>query len=126
MAYVGLIAELQRSSRIEQWGSGVQRMLATCRDMGIRDPYFEEIATHFWVTIYTTVEKKPRLDKVESKIMKALKQSDEGISTQEIARIIKLSTRSTSGRLRKLVLKGMVVVVGRNDRDPRRRYFPAN
>ena len=101
-------------------------MVATCRDMGMRDPYFEEIATHFRVTIYTTVERKPRLDRVESLIMKALKQSAEGLSTQGVASIVKLSTRSTRARLRTLMSKGMVIVVGRNDQDPKRLYFPAN
>ena len=38
---------------IEQWGSGVQRMAAACRDAGLAAPVFEEIATRFRVTLST-------------------------------------------------------------------------
>jgi predicted HTH transcriptional regulator len=32
---------------IEQWGSGIQRMTAACREAGLPDPRLEEIATRF-------------------------------------------------------------------------------
>src|SRR5256885_3973776 len=38
---------------IEQWGSGIQRMTAACRDAGLAAPVFEEIGTRFRVTIHT-------------------------------------------------------------------------
>ncbi|MGH7821861.1 MAG: ATP-binding protein, partial [Candidatus Binatia bacterium] len=38
---------------IEQWGSGIQRMTAACRDAGLALPVFEEIATRFRVTLST-------------------------------------------------------------------------
>jgi predicted HTH transcriptional regulator len=38
---------------IEQWGSGIQRMSAACRDAGLAAPVFEELATRFRVTIGT-------------------------------------------------------------------------
>lgn len=36
---------------IEHWESGIQRMTAACRDHGLDAPQFEEIDTHFRVTL---------------------------------------------------------------------------
>lgn len=36
---------------IEQWGSGVQRMIAACREAGLPPPAFEELGTRFRVTL---------------------------------------------------------------------------
>ena len=42
---------LRELGLIEQWGSGVQRMTAACRDAGLAPPAFEEVATRFRVTV---------------------------------------------------------------------------
>jgi predicted HTH transcriptional regulator len=36
---------------IEHWGSGIERMTAACRESGLDAPQFEEIGTHFRVTL---------------------------------------------------------------------------
>ena len=38
---------------VEQWGSGIQRMLATCRDAGLPPPEWEEVGLRMRVTIRT-------------------------------------------------------------------------
>ena len=40
---------------VEQWGSGIQRMLASCRDAGLPPPEWEEVGLRMRVTIRTEV-----------------------------------------------------------------------
>jgi predicted transcriptional regulator len=46
-----------------------------------------------------------------------------GLSTAQIATAVKLTTRSVRTRMSKLVELGLVTVVGKNARDPRRKYY---
>ena len=107
---------------IEQWGSGIQRMVAVCRDAGLALPVLEEIGTHFRVTIHTTSIGAPKVDKTDQVILDAL-AADNGLSTQEIAIVIGLTARATRSRLLKLVERGLVREIGTSPQDPGRRYF---
>ena len=70
---------------IEQWGSGIQRMTAACRDAGLALPVFEEIATRFRVTLSTERVGGPTLDETDQSILDVLADG-EGLRTSEIAR----------------------------------------
>lgn len=108
---------------IEQWGSGIQRMTAACRDAGLAPPVFEELATRFRVTIATErVGGRPTLDEIDQAILEAL-AGGEGLLTSEIAKLIDLSPRATRTRLARLVGSGLVREVGTGPQDPKRRYF---
>lgn len=109
---------------IEQWGSGIQRMTAACREAGLADPRFEEIATRFRVTIFTTQVNRPTLDEIDQIIVDRLSDG-EGKLTSEIAVVIGLSPRATRTRLVRLVGNGLVREVGTGPQDPKRRYFLA-
>jgi predicted HTH transcriptional regulator len=109
---------------IEQWGSGIQRMTAACREAGLADPLLEEIGTRFRVTIATTRTHEPRVDETDQAILNAL-MDGKGLSTQEIATTIKRSPRATRTRLMKLIERGFVREVGTSPQDPKRRYFLA-
>ena len=109
---------------IEQWGSGIQRMVTVCRDAGLAPPVLEEIGTRFRVTIHTTSIGAPRVDKTDQVILDTL-AAGHGLSTQEIATVIGLTTRGTRNRLLRLVEHGLVREIGTSPRDPRRRYFRA-
>jgi len=109
---------------VEQWGSGIQRILSTCREAGLREPKFEEIATRFRVTIYSDRTTKPTVDSTDQRILALLEwESTRGLSTQEIASAIELSPRATRTRLAKLVSRGLVQEIGTSPQDPRRPYF---
>ena len=41
----------QELGLVEQWGSGVPRMMTACRDAGLAEPELDEIATQFRVTL---------------------------------------------------------------------------
>ena len=109
---------------IEQWGSGIQRMTAVCRDAGLPPPIFEEIATRFRVTIPTVPVGPTVVDATEQAILASLMEG-QGLATREIAAIIGLSARATRTRLARLIDRGLVREIGTSAKDPQRKYFLA-
>jgi predicted HTH transcriptional regulator len=107
---------------IEQWGSGVQRMIAACREAGLAPPRLEEIAMRFRITIYTKPLTAPMVEATDQTILDALSDG-QGRLTSEIATIIGLTPRATRTRLARLVQSGLLREVGTGPQDPRRRYF---
>ena len=111
---------------IERWGSGVQRMMAACREAGLAEPELEEIGTRFRVTLRTVGggDGDGIVDEVERTILEAL-ASGEGLSTREIAAAIGRTSRTTRSRLIKLLERGLVREIGTGPHDPRKRYYLA-
>ena len=113
----------QELKLIEQWGSGIQRMTAACLDRGLDPPTFEEIGTHFRVTLYAIRRHAPAKDEKDQVILRALAASSgRGLSTSQIAKRISLSARAARTRLVSLIERGLVAEVGSGPQDPRRRY----
>ena len=106
---------------VEQWGSGVQRMIAACRDAGLVAPEWEELGFRLRVTLRTGKVAPARVDGRDSTILTLLESGD-SYGTREIAEAIGLSTRSTRTRLARLVERGLVREVGTGPNDPRRIY----
>ncbi len=109
---------------VEQWGSGVQRMLAACRDAGLRPPVWEEVGHRLRVTMWTERVGEIVTDEIDTAILDALDTAD-GLGTRAVADVIGLSTRATRNRLGRLVERGLVVEVGTGPRDPKREYHRA-
>ncbi len=65
------------------------------------------------------------LNTIDNKIHNVLNKST-GKSTKEIADTIGISTRATRARLSKLVNKGVILAIGKNPQDPKRKYFLKN
>jgi len=107
---------------IEQWGSGVQRMIGACRSSGLAAPVFEELGNRFRVTLYTERTGKAVVDKINEVILDLL-ASGKGFSTVEIASAINRTPRATRVRLVKLIDRGLIISVGTSPQDPQRRYF---
>ena len=110
---------------IEQWGSGIQRMTAACRDTGLAAPVFEELAARFRVTIATARVGRPVLDDTDQAILASL-AGGKGRPTSEIAEAIALTPRATRTRLARLVGRGLVHEIGTGPQDPQRRYYLAD
>jgi len=107
---------------VEQWGSGVQRMFAACRDAGLAAPVLEEVGIRFRVTLRPGRIQPASLDGIDQAIVDMVRAA-EGLATREIAERIKLTPRATRTRLAALVNLGLVREVGTGPQDPRRRYF---
>ena len=70
---------------IEQWGSGIQRMIEACLAAGLPVPKFEELGTHFRVTIFSKRVGPPLANETDGKILGLL--VDRGpLSTAVIAK----------------------------------------
>lgn len=107
---------------IEQWGSGIQRITAACREVGLGAPVFEEIGTHFRVTLSRKRQNAPEISESDQHLLKLLSLRI-GRSTAELAASTGISTRAMRNRLKQLVARGLVVEIGSGPNDPRRRYF---
>ena len=111
-----------RLGLIERWGSGIRRIIDSCLEAGFPEPMFEEIGTHFRVTLFTHVVAEPSIDDIDQTIISALKKSN-GLSTKEVSEAIKKSQRATRTRLIDLVEKGLVVEISQGINDPGKKYF---
>jgi ATP-dependent DNA helicase RecG len=110
---------------MEQWGSGVQRMFEACLTAGLLPPKIEETGGGLRVTLYRKSTGPVQLsDQVDKSILDLLARQP-GRTTAELAPHIRLSVRATSTRLARLVGQGLIVVIGKSLRDPRRAYFLA-
>ena len=110
---------------VEQWGSGVPRMLAACRESGLSPPVWNEIGVRLRVTLRTERVGGVDVDPTDRSILDLLEHGAQR-STREIAGAIGLSPRATRTRLGKLVERGLVREIGTGPRDPRRRYIKAS
>lgn len=107
---------------IEQWGSGIQKIKKSCESCGFKAPMFEETGLSFRVTIYMgKVEKALLLREKELEILRFLVE-EEGMRTKELSKAIGLSAKATIVKVKGLVNKNLVAVVGKSMHDPKRRY----
>ena len=106
---------------MENWGSGVQRMMAACDEAGCPHPVFEELGGRFRVTLGVS---RPGavVDDVDARLLSAL-QAQDGLSTAQLAAAIERTPRTTRTRLKRLVERGQVREIGSDANDPRRRYY---
>jgi ATP-dependent DNA helicase RecG len=108
---------------IEQWGSGLQRILSVCKEAGLDEPRFEEVGTRFRVILRRTGSvAKPDIDPKDLKILRALRERG-GLQTHQVARVIGLSERATSSRLKSLVARGLVKESSMSAKDPKKKYL---
>jgi Fic family protein len=99
-------------------------MTVACRERGLDAPRFEEIGTHFRVTLSTIARRASTKDQRDEAILNALAANQEtGLSTSEIAKQIALSTRAARTRLASLVERGLIAEIGSGPQDPHRRYY---
>lgn len=107
---------------IEQWGSGIPRIVAICEKMGLRSPSFEEEGNHFRTTIYSHKQKKSILEQFEIVLVKHLSKH-EAVQTQDAAKLWKISDRQTRTRLSQMVDRGILVRVSTSASDPRAMFI---
>jgi len=108
---------------IEQWGTGMGRMIAACNKLGLRTPHFEEIGTSFRVTLFGRRVAPRTVPDWQSRLFDYLAEKGE-ISTKEAARVWKTSDRTARTRLRRLVEESVLAEVGTGPKDPKKVYVP--
>lgn len=109
---------------IEQWGSGMGRMIRECQNNGIQEPYWEELGDNFRVTLFNT-KKETSLNSWQVAMLDALKETA-GIGTKEASKLWNISDRAARTRLQKMVSAGLLVEIGSGPNDPNRVYVSAD
>jgi predicted HTH transcriptional regulator len=107
---------------IEQWGSGIQRMIEVCEEMGLPSPEFLEFGGQFRVTISLLAKQDMTIDDTNQYIVDLLRKNTKGLSVKDIAAKIGLSTRTIRNRLTKLGDMGIVSAIGTGPKDPKKKY----
>jgi ATP-dependent DNA helicase RecG len=105
---------------VEQWGSGIPRMTRACRDAGLAEPEFVEVAGRLRVVLRSGITSPAAIKPADDMIIRVL---DRGAArTSEIAAELGKSIRWTRQRLNSLVHDGHLVELGEGPNDPHRRY----
>lgn len=102
---------------IEKWGSGLRKIIAACVDAGLKAPLFQDMNTHFRVTLYSEAEDEVKFEGWRQVLIKALK-SKKKIKAQEAAALWEITPRTARRRLTTLVNEGLVVKIGLSKKDP--------
>lgn len=113
---------------IEQYGSGILKIIQECEKYGLRPPEFEERETRFRVIIYTIPQTTPLLDDLDNAIFDVLRYQyflnpKKGLSTKDITVTAALSQRATRSHLASLVESGFVTEIAKGLTDPQKKYF---
>ena len=131
------IAEVfSRMGIIEQWGTGIQRMIQGCREYGVREPEFIDMGDAFRVNFYrsgteTGIENSKTgteinqmsflntLSETERKILEFIME-DTGITQKEIAQKMDMSQNGIRYAMDKLKERG---ILEREGATPRGRWI---
>ena len=111
---------------IEQWGSGLNRMIDVCNEQGLIPPKFEEVDNFFRVTIYNSSIKTQTLEKWEQEALKYVAQYGE-IPAKQAREIWNVTPKTAGSRLRKMCDKGLLVEISSGPYDPHKTFVrPGN
>ncbi len=106
---------------IEQWGSGIRRMINECLSAGIGAPTFEEIGPRIRITFYRAKVSNATFDDIDQKIITLLVFCGP-LSTHQITNCIGRGKRSTINKIAKLVDQGQLIEIATSPNDPKKKY----
>jgi predicted HTH transcriptional regulator len=110
---------------IEQWGSGLRRILEACQGRGLKPPLIEELNNQFRLTIYSQQIVEAVIQPWGKKLLNYLKEKG-AINAKSSMRLWKVSARTARIRLKQLQEEGMIVRLGTSENDPGASYIAAN
>ena len=118
---------------VEGWGTGLKKIIDTCKELKIRPPEFLEIGDLLRVNFYRakmsdpnndpindiinenarekTREKTREKNKTREKIIQAIKNKPD-ITTAELSSLLEISSKGVEWQLRELKKKGLISRVG--------------
>jgi ATP-dependent DNA helicase RecG len=114
---------------IEQWGSGLQRIIDSCLKHNLEHPIFEEFDDmEFKVTLYNAqhatkkqTTSRTSFDAPQKEFVNHLKKHKK-ISTKEAAELWDIAPRNARIRLKNLAAAGIIKRVGTSAQDPKGVY----
>jgi predicted HTH transcriptional regulator len=108
---------------IEQWGTGIGKVLRLCRDFALRAPLFQEIGDSFRVTLFNSGSDTPAFSDGESAVLQFLHTSKELRGIDEIAREIDESLQAVRKSIKRLMETGYVVEIKTSLQDRRKAFL---
>ncbi|MEI8328651.1 MAG: ATP-binding protein [Chlamydiia bacterium] len=106
---------------IEQWGSGLGRMINICEQQGISPPRFEELGNFFRTTLYHSTHKLIRFEEWQAPIIKYLEIHKE-IYPKKAQELWKVTSRTASSRLKKMCIEGVLFEISTSRFDPQKKF----
>ena len=106
---------------IEQWGSGLGRMINICEQQGIPLPKFEELGNFFRTTLYHGANKLVLTEQWYKPIIEYLKINKE-IFPKKAQELWKVTSRTASSRLKKMCEEGILVEISTGRFDPKKKF----
>lgn len=106
---------------IEQWGSGLGRMISICEKQGISPPKFEELGNFFRTTLYQGMNTFVVIEEWQKQIIAYLKAHKE-ILPKKAQELWGVTSRTTSSRLKKMCEQGMLVEISTGPFDPKKKF----
>ncbi len=107
---------------IEQWGSGLQRMFESCVQRQLPPPKFQELDLFFRVTLYPmAVQPKPELP-WHALLFSYIRQHSK-ISVTEATKLWKVSSRTSTARLKMLCQEGALMALSKGPFDPHKVFI---
>lgn len=110
---------------IEQWGSGLGRMLNICGQQGMPLPKFEELGNFFRTTLYHGVNTFVGIEEWQKQIVAYLKVHKE-IVPKKAQELWDVTSRTTSTRLKKMCEQGFLVEISTGSFDPQKKFSLRN
>lgn len=106
------IAEVfSRMEIIEEWGTGIRRILNRAKEFGLPEPEFLEIGDMFRVNLYRKADKKP-IKAERKELVLAFVDNKGSISNKEAREILGLAESTTKRFLKEMVKEGLLVEKG--------------
>lgn len=106
---------------IEQWGSGLSRVIAACLAQKLPPPKFEELGNFFRVTLYQKLTKIMAMPDWYVLFINYIQKHNE-ITAKLAQEIWKVSPRTASNRLKKLIDQGLIVELSTSPYDPKKSF----
>ncbi len=105
---------------IEQWGSGLQKILIACKKWDLKQPKIEELNNQFRLTIFSILEEegKAKFQAWEEILLSYLQQM-KSITTKDAAKLWKVTDRTARSRLKVMAKEGAIQRIGTSEKDPR-------
>lgn len=102
---------------IERLGTGLKRIISVYEKINAKSPLFEELNNHFRATLYSADTLAVNLELWEQQLIEKLTQQNH-LSTTEIAKLWKVTTRTARTKLKKIVENGIINRVATSIQDP--------
>lgn len=102
---------------IERLGTGLKRIINVYEKAKAKQPLFQELNTHFRVTLYNIENFVINLVLWEKLLIKELEQKNQ-LGTMDIAKLWDVTTRTARTRLKKMVEIGLINRIATSSKDP--------